>query len=223
MEVALILFGLAIDAAFIIVDHKYHNWMSIILKTLASIVFVFLGVYESRNLASSAQCKFIWGSLVFNLFGDFTLILRNVDKKHKDLIFILGMLFFMISHFFLLALLIIRNSGLLITSVLITAVLFAVIVYIILKKIETSKTILFFGLVYLYVIILVFVYALMIYLNSPNTFNLIFTIGYFLFMSSDIILTFQKFDKNAPTYLQPIYRALYYVSQIITAVAIKFM
>lgn len=212
--------GFLIDVLFIIHDAEKHDSLSILLKTLASLSFVILAFYLRKYASDYNKASLIVYALIADLLGDFVLILRNIDKKHHDLIFIGGTLLFTIGHGFLMALLYKNNQNVIIKSFIFTVICFIFVEIYIHLRISAKKAFLIIGGIYLFFIIYILGYSIFSYIDIPNKFDEAFMFSYFLFMVSDLILTISKFKKDASITLQPIYRLSYFISQVLIALSI---
>lgn len=215
--------GYLIDILFIIHDDSKHDGLSVVLKTLASACFVAISILLSSKASNPVLAKYIVYALVADLFGDFILILRNITKKHHDLIFVSGTVCFFIGHIFLMIMLFKNNPNVILKSLIYTTIVFVVFGIYMLKKLETSKSFKIMGALYLFFIAYIQVYGICSLFNVETRFDLAFLFGYFLFAVSDIILIIQKFGKKQSSTLQPIYRLSYFISQILIALSIAYL
>lgn len=215
--------GYLIDILFIIHDEKKHDNLSIVLKSLASLSFVLLSIIVSKNATNQLLAKLMIFSLVFDLFGDVVLILRNILPNKHDLIYTIGTLCFFIGHIFLIIMLIINNPDLILKSLIMATFMFLVCFFVIFNKLEMNKLFKVVGGIYLFFIIFILAYSFSSYINYNSKFELSFMFAYFLFCVSDIILMISKFNKKASNTLQPIYRLSYFISQILIALSISLL
>lgn len=215
----LLVLGLIIDIIFVIHDHKAHDGFSIVLKTLASLSFVVISFYVYLKYKSEYGILIIL-ALIFDTLGDFVLILRNIYYKHKDLIYVLGTLSFLIGHIFLLVLLnkIVKRA--IILSILITTILFIFSFFTIIKKHIKDNKSLVVASIYIYFILYILIVSILAIIKVRSIFLLIFLVGYFLFVLSDYILIIHKFSLVDRYYLQPLYRITYFVSQLILTLSL---
>lgn len=212
-SIFLIILGICLQGLFIYNDNKYHNALSIILKTLASLCFVLLAFYLHKN-----TIPLVFYSLCLDCLGDFILILRNIDKKHKDLIFVIGTLSFFASHILLSIYLIRLNKKALPLGIVINLILFVVIALYFLKTLTAPFKMKVLGAAYLFMIMFTSGIAISNFIQVNSFTNLLFMIASLIFITSDLILMFHKFNPKAKNYLQPTYRIIYYLSQILLAI-----
>lgn len=212
----ILLLGAVLDGAFIIADDKYHGKASIFLKTAASLMFVILGILNYHGGSS----LLIIIALVFDLLGDFILILRNIDKKHSDILYAIGTGLFFIAHLFILIYLCKLNIKTLLLGLIITSLLYIFVGIKFINSLNVKGILDKVGRVYLYTISLTCIVSIVLTIIDYNFANLILMIGLTLFTISDYILVIHKFSKKTKNYLQPLYRVSYYISQIIIALFI---
>lgn len=94
----LIIFGVASQAAFITVEHKKQWTAAVLLKGLASLFFVALGIVCSLKTGFNDYDKLIIAGLILGLLGDVFLNLRHVFKSLGDKIFLIGVAAFLFGH-----------------------------------------------------------------------------------------------------------------------------
>lgn len=211
--------GYIIDILFIVHDDAKHDGISILYKTLASLSFVILALYLVLKVNNSIQSRLILYALIADMFGDVALILRNVTNK-KDLVFVIGTLFFFLGHIFLMVMLYINNPEVLLRSFAVTCVLFAGVWAFTMKMTIVKKSFMIIGAIYCFFILYMLTYSFFSYIDLNSAFNASFMFAYFLFAVSDIVLIIQKFGKTNIHALQPIYRLSYYISQVLIAMSI---
>lgn len=215
-SICLIIIGCILQGLFIYNDNKYHNGLSILLKSLASFSFILLGYHLYSN---TKQLIFI--ALCLDGLGDFILILRNISsKKYKDLIFVCGTISFFIGHILLSVYLCKLNPDAIKLGIIINLVLFFGLAMYMLRTIVAPLGMKLLGGSYLFMIMFTSGLSISNYIHIPNSSNLLFMIGSIIFISSDLILMIHKFKPKASNTLQPTYRILYYISQIIIALYI---
>jgi uncharacterized membrane protein YhhN len=171
----------------------------LILKTLASLMFI----YARRSLHAAGGerllCRRILAGLVFGAIGDVCLNLRHLVGERGKQVFMAGIAAFLIGHLFYLFALIRRAPQMLLWSVPLCAVLSFFLLRFILKRIEVQGALKTFGIVYLVVVLFKDVLrrrapAGRSVLNRPYR---LFTLGAVLFAASDVLLVFNQFGKKA--------------------------
>lgn len=212
MSILLVCACIIFDILFICYDNKHHDRKSIVLKSLASIMFVLLALslYKDKALL-------IVIALVFNMIGDIILIFRNKYSNIKDKLFMAGTVSFFIAHVLMLSYLIKLN----ITTIkfaFILSVIFYIILFLIFNRVlKVSGIIRVVGIIYTYVIMFTTSMAIINLAGLPTFDNLVLLIGIVLFVISDIILIIFKFNKSDKNIMQIICRSIYYLSQLILA------
>lgn len=203
---------------FIYNDNKYHNPLSILLKTLASLMFVLLAIrlYKGNTLL-------IIVALVFDMLGDFILILRNKYKNHKDLVFVIGTLSFFIAHILYSTYLIKLNPKCIPLGLVFNAILYLGVAMYFLKTLDVHGKMKMLGACYLLIIMFTSGLAISNYINVTSHANFVLMVASIIFICSDLILMIYKFNKNAKNYLQISYRILYYISQMLLAVYVSLV
>ena len=216
-----VIVGVLIDAAFIVCEYKKKAVAAVILKGLASLVFVLLGFLCYARTGNRAFGLLIVLGLLFGALGDVLLNLKNVLTAKAQIIFAAGIAVFLIGHVLYVAALIPLDVSALLIAVPVAAVLSAAILTTILKRVEAPKKLVIFGSIYLVAVIAMFSCALALLIKEPaSAFRLTFTIGAFLFMVSDVILVFALFVKSSPKCLRAINLSCYYVGQLLIALSL---
>lgn len=208
-----IILEIVLVSLFIYNDNKYHNSLSILLKTLASLMFVLLAIrlYKGRALL-------VIIALSFDMLGDFVMILRNKFRKYKDLIFVLGTLSFFIAHILYSTYLIKLNPKCIPLGLFFNVILYLGVALYFLKTLDVHGKMKMLGACYLLIIMFTSGLAISNYINISSYANLVLMIASIIFICSDLILMIHKFNKNTKNYLQITYRVLYYISQLLLAI-----
>lgn len=217
------LIGLAIDIYFIKTELNGQMLKATILKGIASLFFVLLGILTYSNQTTSFG-KLILIGLVLGMLGDILLNMRNLYEGKKSMIvFALGILAFLSGHFLYIGALISKNSSIFLMALIVTLVLFIISVPPLMRRIiAPSKGLKIFGYVYLAVVICMFSCALSLLIkNGLSNLTVLFTIGGFLFMVSDFIMIYYSFGKKIKP-LRVINLLSYYFGQLIIAICILF-
>lgn len=208
----IIIIGLLFDGFFIYNDAKYHNFLSIILKTLASLSFVILGLYLYKG-----KGLLVLICLIFDMLGDFILILRNRYKQYANLIFVLGTMSFLIAHVIFMLYLLRLNLHSFKKGIFIAFFLYFILSYYFNRHLNIKGKLKILGSLYLFFITLNGTLAFYNYFLIRSYPYFIYMLGSLAFLFSDLILILFKFGKVKRDYLQIIYRLLYYLSQLLFA------
>lgn len=169
---------------------------ALVLKTVASVVFILSGFYCMGNCSDSNPAWFVVAGLIMGGIGDFFLNLQFIVKeKWAQLMFIVGALAFLTGHVFYFMSLLPYVKDILLICFLITAVITGVTlawVY--------SRNVIAFGL---------------------KIFG-VFYIGAALFTASDVILIFNMFGEKK-LWMRSTNLILYYLAQLVIASSLLFV
>lgn len=212
MSVLLVCACIIFDILFICYDNKHHDRKSIVLKSLASLMFVLLALslYKDKALL-------IVIALVFNMIGDIILIFRNKYPNIKDKLFMAGIVSFFIAHISMLLYLIKLNITTVKFAFILSLIFYIILFSIFNRTLKVSGIIRVVGIIYTYVIMFTTSMAIINLAGLPTFSNLALLIGVVLFVISDIILIIFKFNKSDKNIMQIICRSIYYLSQLILA------
>lgn len=212
MSVLLVCACIIFDILFICYDNKHHDRKSIVLKSLASLMFVLLALslYKDKALL-------IVIALVFNMIGDIILIFRNKYPNIKDKLFMAGIVSFFIAHISILLYLIKLNITTVKFAFILSLIFYIILFSIFNRTLKVSGIIRVVGIIYTYVIMFTTSMAIINLAGLPTFSNLALLIGVVLFVISDIILIIFKFNKSDKNIMQIICRSIYYLSQLILA------
>ena len=216
----MILAGLAVDVLFIRSEYAGQMGKATVLKGVASLFFVLLGVYCYTKLPSDFGRLILIG-LILGMVGDVFLNLRNLYTGGKsNKIFAVGILAFLSGHFLYIAALIGRNSSIVFPALILTVVISVLAIPPLMKRINApSAGLKIFGYVYLVIVIAMFSAAASLIIRGGFTaLNVVFTVGAFLFMISDFIMIYYSFGKKIKP-LRAINLLSYYVGQLLIACA----
>lgn len=215
--------GLLVDIWFISSEYAGKMVKATVLKGVASVFFVALGLL-CYFINTSSFGKLIVIGLVLGLVGDVLLNLRNVVSEGASMkVFAVGILAFLSGHFLYIAALIRENVGIVPWALAATAVISVIGIPPLMRSITApSKGLKIFGYVYLVVVIAMFsCAAVLLWKNGIGTLTLLFAIGALLFMVSDFIMIYYSFGKKIKP-LRAINLLSYYVGQLLIAIAILF-
>lgn len=222
--IAVILFGCAVEAVFIVLEQKKKMTAAVALKALASLSFVFLGVLCAVITQDRLYATVILIGLLFGAIGDICLNLRHLVGSRGKAVFMAGIAAFLIGHLFYLAALIGRAPNMLFWAVPACAVVSALMLRFILKRIEVQGAIRIFGIVYLVVVFLMMCCAAgLLPLSPADPAYLLFALGAVLFAASDVLLVLNQFGKRQYPAFRPMNLSLYYLGQLCIALTIAFM
>ena len=207
-------------AALFIWTEKKENYMgAVILKGLASLCFVFVGVMAGNG---GQLAKLIVTGLLLGCIADVLLNLRWVFPKKGQLIFLVGILVFLGGHVvYLDAVLPMADNWA--VCVVVGAVLTALLMKWIFSKITAKKAFKIFGVFYLGAIMLLNCVAVSNLVTAPSAFTGLFAVGALLFLISDIVLILNTFGPKSKFSLRVTNLSLYYIGQLLIAWSLLFV
>lgn len=215
--------GLAVQAAFILVESKKKYLPAVLLKGGASVVFVVLGFLCSLSSVDTGFAKLIVIGLLLGALGDILLNLRFLFDKAGQKIFLCGIAAFLAGHIVYLAALIGECSS---TAICLAAgaLLAAALLWWIFSSLgEIKKAFKIFGIVYIGVICLMTAVAAGNAIAcSWATGSLMFFVGAVLFLASDVIMIFNTFGTRQRQSLRTANLTLYYLGQLLIALSLLF-
>ena len=204
-------------AFFIWTEYKWPQKKTMITKGISSLLFIAIGVgcYLTKDVPAE-YALWIIAALVFGLIGDLFLVFPNIIKS-----FILGLIAFLIGQI-IYGVTFLKFNGFMYYDILIYAALVGGSLF------AYSKSSLKLGRmkmpVLFYLLIIAFMYTMGVStlykggFNAPTT--ALVVAGATLFLASDILLAFVRFQENAKPYLRGMNLALYYSGQILLALSI---
>ena len=209
-----------IIAGIFIWQEKKENYVAAdILKGLASLCFVLLGM---RCSPGTHTAKLIVAGLVLGCIADVLLNLRFVLKEKGQPVFLVGILVFLAGHVLYLAAVLPMAKNWIICVVL-GIVLTALLMVWIFKQITAKKAFKIFGVFYIGAIVLLNCVTVSNLITSPSAFAGIFAAGALLFLISDIVLILNTFGSESRFSLRVTNLSLYYIGQILIAVSLSFL
>lgn len=205
---------------FLYVEYVKKYVAAVVLKGLASLCFVVIGVFLSRASQSPKITDMIVAGLVVGCIADILLNLRFVFEKKGQLIFLVGILVFLAGHIlYLIA--VFPLSAFKIVSVIAGVVLTTALMIWILGRITAKPAFKAFGVVYLGAIMLLNCVAISNVISAPSFFAIIFAVGAILFLVSDILLILNTFGGKFRQSLRNLNIGLYYAGQIFIALSMS--
>ena len=205
--VLLIPLCLAFAGVFLWTEKQEKYVPAVVLKGLASLCFVVLGLLTSPG---THMAKLIVTGLILGCVADVMLNLRWVFQEKGQMIFLIGILIFLSGHvFYLAAILPMCRSKLL--CILIGAVLTALLMLWIFKRITAKKAFKIFGVFYIGAIVILNCVAIGNLLSAPSAFTGVFAAGAALFLVSDIVLILNTFGAETKQSLRITNIGRYYI------------
>ncbi len=207
-------------AALFMWTEKKENYMgAVILKGLASLCFVLVGVMAGNG---GQLAKLIVTGLLLGCIADVLLNLRWVFPKKGQLIFLVGILVFLGGHVVYLAAVLPMADNWAV-CVVVGVVLTALLMKWIFSKITAKKAFKIFGVFYLGAIMLLNCVAVSNLMTAPSAFTGLFAAGALLFLISDIVLILNTFGQKSKFSLRVTNLSLYYIGQLLIAWSMLFV
>ena len=207
-------------AALFMWTEKKENYMgAVILKGLASLCFVLVGVMAGNG---GQLAKLIVTGLLLGCIADILLNLRWVFPKKGQLIFLVGILVFLGGHVVYLAAVLPMADNWAV-CVVVGVVLTALLMKWIFSKITAKKAFKIFGVFYLGAIMLLNCVAVSNLVTAPSAFTGLFAVGALLFLISDIVLILNTFGLKSKFSLRVTNLSLYYIGQLLIAWSMLFV
>ena len=209
---------LVLAGLFLYVENQGKYVAAVVLKGLASLCFVILGLLASTGTHME---KLIVTGLVLGCVADVMLNLRWVFKEKGQLIFLGGILVFLSGHLFYLAAILPMCASKL-ACILIGVVLTALLMVWIFKRITAKKAFKIFGVFYIGAIMILNCVAVGNLISAPSAFTGIFAAGAVLFLISDIVLILNTFGTESKISLRITNIGLYYIGQLLIALSLMY-
>ena len=210
---------LCLAALFMWTEKKEHYMGAVILKGLASLCFVLVGVMAGNG---GQLAKLIVTGLLLGCIADVLLNLRWVFPKKGQLIFLVGILVFLGGHVVYLAAVLPMADNWAV-CVVVGVVLTALLMKWIFSKITAKKAFKIFGVFYLGAIMLLNCVAVSNLMTAPSAFTGLFAAGALLFLISDIVLILNTFGPKSKFSLRVTNLSLYYIGQLLIAWSMLFV
>lgn len=218
-KIALIIACLLIMSIFIYFEKKEKYVLAVVLKGLASLMFVLLGMVCSIQVFDYQFINRVQIGLILGLIADVLLNLRFVFKKFGKIVFLIGILVFLSGHILYLCALVPMCNNI-VLPIVVGIVLTAIILKWIFSRIEAQKAFKIFGVFYIGAIVIMNAMAVSNLISNPIKPNIIFLIGAISFLISDIVLILNTFGKESKFSLRITNLSLYYVGQLLIALSL---
>ena len=180
---------------FIIVRTFKGGLIALLLKIVASVSFIALGLYY-LNADYTTTKMLICGGLVFGLIGDILLDLKIIYPENNNTYLFSGMISFIFQHITVfIAITLITNNTIIkdnIIIILVIPIIITIIGFFSFKFLKMElKNALLISLLYLFLLVYVTMYYLVSTIKDINLVYLL--IGMILFILSDLVLSFMYF------------------------------
>ncbi len=200
-------------------EHRERYRTATVLKGLASLCFVLLGLLASSGGKTAGQ---IVAGLVLGCVADVLLSARYAFPKNGKLIFLVGILVFLGGHVVYLAA-IIRLCERPLLCAAVGVLLTAPLMKWIFSKITAEKVFKIFGIFYIGAITVMTCTAVGNLITAPSAFTGLFACGAVLFLLSDLVLIMNTFGPENRFSLRILNLSLYYVGQLMIAASLLFL
>ena len=210
---------LVLAALFLREESREHYTKAVVLKGLASLCFVLLGLLCSPG---TRLAKLVLIGLLLGCAADVLLNLRWVFPKKGKAIFLVGILVFLSGHILYLAA-VLPLSANRAACFAAGAVLTALLMIWIFKRITAAAAFKVFGVIYIGAIMLLNCVAVGNLLTAPSVFTALFAAGALLFLVSDIVLILNTFGAESRQSLRVTNIGLYYAGQLLIALSLRFL
>lgn len=210
---------LFLAAVFLRQEGREKYGQAVVLKGLASLCFVLLGLLCSPGTPTARPVVI---GLVLGCVADVLLNLRWVFREKGQPIFLLGILVFLSGHILYLAAVLPLSAHPLL-CVAAALVLTALLMRWIFQRVRAKKAFQIFGVVYIGAVVLLNCVALANLSAAPSAFTVLFAAGALLFLVSDIVLILNTFGAESRQSLRITNIALYYAGQLLIALSLRFI
>lgn len=217
----LCLLGACLQACFILTEKKKKYVPAVILKGLASCVFVALGVLTKMVSPNPQFAKLIVIGLILGLVGDVFLNLRFVFEKIGSKIFLIGIASFLAGHIVYLCALIPMAAHLTVCLIVgaIVSIITLILIFTHIEKVKLPFKI--FGVFYIGAVEIMTVVSLGNLFAYPDSNQaLCYALGAVFFTISDIVLIFNTFTTKTKFSLRVTNLSLYYIGQLLIALSL---
>lgn len=233
ISIILLVVGAIMSSVFIVSKVINYSLKTIIFKTIASLLFVALGIYLFITVPGHFLLKlFLLLGLIFGMLGDVLLGFKYITTKTKHIWILAGMFAFAFGHiFYLIGLFLeyyVPGQILFIFLPFITSICLCGVYMVISRKvgINFGPKMLPFGLFYLFCLMSMLSTAF--YMTLLHGFSIIQSVMFFCgaicFATSDCMLTGSYFKKGQrPKAYQATYSVFYYLAQFIIAFSLFFL
>ena len=212
---ALVLAGIAADIAFVCATYAGKKRQSVVLKGLASLCFVMLGVVLYLAHPTTFGALVVTG-LALGALGDVILELRFVWQDRRAVVAsAVGTVSFLLGHLAYITALLTRDGSSALLALALCAVLSIASVPALMKRVQVdSRALKTLGALYLVIAVGTFSVALGCLLTAGVTrLTALFACGSLIFASSDFMLAYYGFVKKVRP-LRAIYLLAYYAAQL---------
>ena len=216
MQYGLILVCIGLVLVFLYTEKNKQYISATILKGLASVCFVLLGLLCSPGTGTARMIVY---GLITGAVADVLLNLRWVFPAKGQRIFLVGIVVFLVGHILYLAA-VLPLSDRPVIGLGVSLVLTVLLLKWIFRQITAKPAFKIFGVIYIGAITLLNSVAFDNLLVNPSAFNGIFAVGALLFLVSDVVLILNTFGSEFKQSLRITNISLYYMGQLLIALSL---
>ena len=220
--IILALVGIAVQAVFIVMEHKEKYVPAVILKGSAALIFCTIGLTAMADASNLPFAKLIVLGLHFGALGDVLLNLRFVFPNNGQKIFLACVAAFLDGHILYLCAMIPLSDNL-VLCLIIGVILAAALLAWIFKTLTVKLAFKIFGVLYIGAIVLMTAVAVGNLIAAPHTAAWMHAIGAVLFTLSDIVLIFNTFGSEQKFSMRITNLSLYYLGQLMIAASLFYV
>ena len=214
---------LVVAAAFIYVEKIEKYLAADVVKGMASVLFVVVGILSAGIAKDAAYARIIVVGLIVGAVADVLLNLRYVfEGENGQRVFLVGIVVFLIGHIVYLVAIAPRCPAL-IPAVVIGALLAAALLWWIFQRITAKAAFKAFGVVYIGAISIMCAVAATTMLLAPTAHSAIFFLGAALFLISDVVLILNTFGGEFRFSFRVTNLMLYYAGQLLIALSLQLV
>ena len=223
LEILLISAGAVLETLFIMRSYKRRDVPSVMLKTMASVVFVLLGLLELRRMGPSLYGWYVVAGLTLGMLGDLLLALRYLGQKLHHFFFAAGSVSFFLGHVvYIAAILTLCPQAWTYAIPIAVVALGAAGFYAYAKEVRAGK-VTPLGAVYIASVLFMTACALSGAFQTSSRALFMFFLGGLCFSLSDNMHVVLSFGKNDNPYRNAVLHVLYFMAQIFIALSIFFL
>ncbi|NLD26505.1 MAG: hypothetical protein GX661_04005 [Acholeplasmataceae bacterium] len=207
---------------YIVFYFKFDKKRVLVLKMLTSTTFLALGIIASNITTNRDYAILVMCGLCFGFIGDFLLGMQRVDRKHKKIYFLFGLLAFLIGHCFYISAFSLE-SHIYAWVYLTVPVLMTLVGIFLLSRVNIKSLAIKCGnYLYLFITAMLLTFGVGNLILDSSFLTLVCALGAIFFALSDLLLFFLYFKnpKSRIKMLKTFNIVLYYSAQILLAYSI---
>ena len=219
--IILCIIGMLIQCLFIYSEYRKDMVAALLLKGIAAIVFVCVGIHGYMTSGGNSFALLIVYGQILGALGDVILNVRYLFPKQDMRIFILGTISFLAGHIlYLIAQIPLCDR--LPAAIVAGTVIAAVILIFMNNKLKLRLLFKLVGVIYVCTVVFMASVAAVNFISIHSYSRGIYAFGAFFFLVSDVILIFNTFGKEKVFKLSALTLVLYYIGQISIALSLFY-